>query len=80
MSKEEILENYLNVINLANGCYGVVAAAEYYFSKDTSTLTLLEWSASVGHATFPSLMSYLCEGGFWAAIVPEKANTWYFHM
>ena len=44
-------------------------------NSDTS-----EWSASVGHATSLSVMSYLCEGGFLAVIVPEKANTWYFHM
>ena len=32
------------------------------------------------HATFLSLKSYLCEDGFLAVIVPEKANTWYLHM
>ena len=33
MSKQEILESYLTIINLSNGCYGIGAAAEYYFSK-----------------------------------------------
>lgn len=42
MSKEEILLSYLNIINLSNGCYGVGAAAKYYFSKDVSELTLGE--------------------------------------
>ncbi|MFR3322727.1 MAG: transglycosylase domain-containing protein [Lachnospiraceae bacterium] len=32
-SKEEILENYLNTINLGSGCYGVQSAAKRYFGK-----------------------------------------------
>ena len=50
MSKEEILENYLNVINLSQGCYGVGAAADIYFSKNVSDLTLAE-SASIAAIT-----------------------------
>lgn len=42
MSKEEILENYLNVINLSQGCYGVGAAADIYYSKPVEELTLAE--------------------------------------
>ena len=42
MSKEDILENYLNVINLSQGCYGVGAAADLYYSKPVSELTLSE--------------------------------------
>ena len=42
MSKDDILENYLNTINLGNGYYGVQAAAEGYFNKDVSELTLSE--------------------------------------
>ncbi|MCQ2431613.1 MAG: PBP1A family penicillin-binding protein [Clostridia bacterium] len=44
-SKEEILEMYLNIINLGQGCYGVQAAAQKYFSKDVSQLTLTECAA-----------------------------------
>lgn len=36
MSKDDILENYLNTINLGNGYYGVQAAANGYFGKDVS--------------------------------------------
>ena len=43
--KTRILEAYLNVINLAEGCYGVGAAAERYFSKSVSELTLPECAA-----------------------------------
>ena len=42
MSKEEILENYLNTINLGAGCYGVQSASRRYFGKDVSRLTLSE--------------------------------------
>ena len=40
MTKEEILERYLNTIYFGNGAYGVQAAAELYFNvnaKPTST-------------------------------------------
>lgn len=42
MDKSEILGLYLNIINLSQGCYGVGAASEYYFSKSVSELTLSE--------------------------------------
>lgn len=42
MSKSQILENYLNTINLGNGYLGVQAAANGYFDKDVSELTLSE--------------------------------------
>ena len=42
MNKQDILENYLNTINLGNGYYGVQAAANGYFNKDVSELTLSE--------------------------------------
>ena len=40
--KTEILEMYLNVINLSEGCRGVGAAAEHFYSKKPSELTLSE--------------------------------------
>ena len=42
LSKESILELYLNSIYLSQGAYGVKAAARLYFDKDVSELTLLE--------------------------------------
>ena len=42
MSKDAILENYLNTINLGNGYYGVQAAARGYFNKDVSELSISE--------------------------------------
>ncbi len=42
MSKDIILENYLNTINLGAGNYGVQAAATRYFNKSVSDLTISE--------------------------------------
>ena len=42
MDKDEIIGLYLNIINLSQGCYGVGAASDYYFSKDVCELTLSE--------------------------------------
>ncbi len=44
ISKDVILENYLNTINLGSGCYGVQAASQRYFNKDVSELTISEAS------------------------------------
>lgn len=42
LTKTQILETYLNVINLAEGCYGVGMAAKRYFSKSVNELSLTE--------------------------------------
>lgn len=42
MDKDEILENYLNTINLGQNTLGVQAASKRYFGKDVSELTLSE--------------------------------------
>ena len=47
-SKKVILENYLNTINLGNGNYGVQAAAQDYFGKDVSELSLSECTVIAG--------------------------------
>ena len=54
LSKREILEMYLNIINLSQGCYGVGAAAEYYFSKDVSELSLVECACIAAITNNPS--------------------------
>lgn len=42
MSKEEIIEAYMNTINLGQGCLGVQTASTRYFNKDVADLTLSE--------------------------------------
>lgn len=54
MDKSEILGLYLNIINLSQGCYGVQTAANYYFSKDVSELTLSECAAIAAITNNPS--------------------------
>ncbi|MCH5166824.1 MAG: penicillin-binding protein [Erysipelotrichales bacterium] len=40
--KDEILEGYLNTIYFGQGIYGVKDAAQYYFNKDISNITMEE--------------------------------------
>ena len=49
MTKQEILEDYLNSINLGNGYYGVQSAATGYFEKDVSELSLSECAYCFNH-------------------------------
>ena len=53
-SKEEIMEMYLNIIYLSEGATGVQSAANVYFSKDVSELTLVECAAIAGITQNPS--------------------------
>ena len=41
-TKDDILETYLNLVPLNNNIYGVQAAANYYFNKDVSQLSISE--------------------------------------
>ena len=52
-SKEEILEMYLNIVNFSNNCRGVQAAANYFFSKDVTELTLTECASLVAIVNSP---------------------------
>jgi penicillin-binding protein 1A len=54
LSKDEILELYLNKIFFGNRAYGIAAAAEYYYGKKLNQLTLDEAAALAGTPKFPS--------------------------
>ena len=54
MSKEEILEAYMNTINLGQNCLGVQSASKKYFNKDVSELTLSESAVIAGITQSPS--------------------------
>ena len=55
--KHEILELYLNLVYFGHGCYGIGAAAKYYFDKEVSQLTLPEAAAIIGITNNPSRFS-----------------------
>jgi 1A family penicillin-binding protein len=47
-TKEQILEGYLNQINLGRGWWGIEAGARHYFGKPASQLTLAEAATLAG--------------------------------
>ena len=53
MSKEEILEAYLNTINLGQNTLGIQSASERYFGKDVSELTIAEAAVLAGITKSP---------------------------
>ncbi len=57
LSKKDILYLYLNQIYFGNGAYGVQAAAETYFGKDVSELSIAESALLAGLPKAPSRYS-----------------------
>ena len=57
LSKEEILYLYLNQIYLGDGAYGVEAAAQTYFARGVSSLTVAEGALLAGLAQAPTRYS-----------------------
>ncbi|MFM6107368.1 MAG: transglycosylase domain-containing protein [Sphaerospermopsis kisseleviana] len=54
LSKDQILERYLNLVYLGSGAYGVADAAWVYFNKSVDQLTLSEMSTIAGLAPAPN--------------------------
>lgn len=57
LSKEEILELYLNKIFLGNRAYGVAAAAQVYFGKPLEELSIAECATLAGLPKAPSAIN-----------------------
>ncbi len=55
LTKDQILERYLNLVYLGDGAYGVADAAWVYFSKSPDQLSLAEMATIAGLAPAPSL-------------------------
>jgi len=51
---EEILELYINLVYFSQGCYGIEAAAQRYFGKSSSELTIAEGACIVGITNLPT--------------------------
>ncbi len=54
LTKEQLLEQYLNHVYLGSGAYGVADAAWVYFSKSVQDLTLAEMASIAGLPPAPS--------------------------
>ena len=54
LSKDQILELYMNTIYLSQGCNGVKTASTKYFGKDVSELTLAECASLAGITQYPT--------------------------
>ena len=57
ISKDKILEMYLNNVYLGSGAYGVKGAAKIYFNKNLSQLSLPEMALIAGLPQAPSVYS-----------------------
>jgi len=55
LTKDQILERYLNLVYLGSGAYGVGDAAWVYFSKSVDQLTLSEMATLAGLAPAPNV-------------------------
>lgn len=65
LTKQEIMELYLNEVYFGNGLYGVETASNYYFSKSVGELTLSESALLAGMVKGPN--------GYSPVNYPEKA-------
>ncbi len=63
MSKEEIMEAYLNTIYLGFNSYGIEAAAQSYFSKDASKMDILECASLAALPQSPAVYALVQYGG-----------------
>ena len=77
-TKPQILELYLNYIYLGKGCYGVEAAAKYYFDKDVWELSTAECASIIAITNNPSLygpmykITYTRDDG--TTVTPRQLN------
>lgn len=54
VSKETVLEAYMNTVYMSHGCYGVQTAAEKYFGKNVEDLNLAECASLAAITQKPS--------------------------
>ncbi len=54
LEKDEILTIYLNIVYFANQCYGVESAANTYFDKNASDLSIAQAATIAGITQYPS--------------------------
>ncbi|WP_380169466.1 penicillin-binding protein [Jannaschia sp. R86511] len=76
LSKDEILERYLNIANFGNATYGIQAAAQRYFSRNAEDLLISQAALLAGVVQAPSRWDPLDNPE--AAL--ERRNTVLFRM
>ncbi|WP_326563072.1 penicillin-binding protein [Micromonospora sp. NBC_01796] len=72
LSKEEILERYLNIAPFGNGAYGIFAASQVYFNKHPKDLTIDEAAMLAGLVKAPSEYNPATASGYPQAV--ERRN------
>lgn len=72
LEKWQVLELYMNVIYMGNGCYGVQSASKMYFNKDVSELSLAECALLAGITNLPSVYNPFTEEGRKRSIEREQ--------
>ncbi len=72
LEKWQILELYMNLIYMGNGCYGVQSAAKTYFNKDVSELSLAECALLAGITNNPATYNPFTENGRANAIERQR--------
>ncbi|HEX7744203.1 MAG TPA: transglycosylase domain-containing protein [Micromonosporaceae bacterium] len=68
LSKDEILERYLNIAPFGNGAYGIFAASQVYFGKYPSKLKIEEAALLAGMVKAPSAFDPTTKGGYPQAV------------
>ncbi|MFI1192692.1 penicillin-binding protein [Micromonospora sp. NPDC020750] len=64
LSKDEILERYLNIAAFGNGAYGVYAASQVYFGKPPSKLRIDEAAMLAGMVKAPTTNDPTTKAGY----------------
>lgn len=72
ISKEKVLEAYLNRVYLGQHAYGVQAASQIYFSKDVKDLSLAQAATLAGIVKSPS--NYSLFASYYPNQVPKDAK------
>ncbi|MGN9778608.1 penicillin-binding protein [Micromonospora sp. H33] len=68
LSKDEILERYLNIAAFGNGAYGIFAASQVYFAKHPSKLTIEEAAMLAGLVKAPTAFNPTTRSGYPQAV------------
>jgi membrane peptidoglycan carboxypeptidase len=75
LTKDQILQNYLNIAAFGHGAYGIYAASQVYFNKEPKDLTLEEAALLAGLPKAPSSFDPTTETGLPQALA-RRGTCW----